>query len=113
MRNASAIIICSEYISMPLPFSRVIYRSDSYSLTKPLLYMVLILLLNVGYVTPNSSTSSAVLIHISFALVSGKCTRPCSSMVIIARLILLYIYQMALQILFSIFSNFADNSAIS
>lgn len=112
MRNASAIIICSEYISMLLPFGRVIYRSDSYFLTIPLLYMALILLLNVGNVTPNNSTSSCVLIHISLALAFGKCTLPCSSIVIIARFILFIIY-IALQILFSIFSNFADNSAIS
>ena len=92
MRNASAIIICSEYISMPLPFGRVIYRSDPYSLTIPLLYMALILLLNVGDVTPNNSTSSCVLIHISLALAFGKCTLPCSSIVIIARFILLILY---------------------
>ena len=91
MRNANAIIISSEYISMPLPFGRVIYRSDSYSLTKPLLYMVLILFLNVVDVTPNNSTSSCVLIHISSALAFGKCTRPCSSIVIIARSILFVI----------------------
>ena len=92
MRNTSAIIICSEYISMPLPFGRVIYRSDPYSLTMPLLYMALRLLLNVGDVTPNNSTSSCVLIHISSALAFGKCTRPCSSIVIIARFILLILY---------------------
>ena len=91
MRNASAIIICSEYISMLLPFGRVIYRSDPYSLTIPLLYMAMILLLNVGVVTPNNSTNSCVLIHISSALAFGKCTRPCSSIVIIARFILFII----------------------
>lgn len=112
VRNTSVIIICSEYISMPLPFGRVIYCSDPYSLTKPLLYMVMILLFNVGDVHPNNSTSSCVLIHISSSLAFGKCTRPCSSIVIIARFILFIIY-IALQILFSIFSNFADNSAIS
>lgn len=92
MRNASAIIICSEYISTPLPFGRVIYRSSSYFLTIPLLYMALTLLLNVGNVTPNNSTSSCVLIHILLALVFGKCTHPCSSIVIIARFILLVLY---------------------
>lgn len=77
---------------MLLPFGRVIYSSDSYSLTIPLLYMALILFLNVGNVTPNNSTSSCVLIHISLGLVSGKCTFPCSSIVIIARFILLILY---------------------
>ena len=76
---------------MPLPFGTVIYRSDPYSLTIPLLYMVLTLLLNVGDVTPNNSTSCSVLIHISSALAFGKCTRPCSSIVIIARFILFVI----------------------
>lgn len=111
IRNARAIIIRIEYISIPLPFGRVIYRSSSYPLTIPLLYMALMLLLSVGNVTPNNSTSSCVLIHISSALAFGKCTLPCLSIVIIVRFILLdYI---ALQILFSIFSNLADNSAIS